>query len=199
MDKKFSIILLNLILALTLLPQMEAKETNDTWLVRSKDPVFTIYMSGMIVRGEPDAYAAGVISLKGSQFLSAEGWYKNGDAVHTFWGRKPIVYMANSTGGTYKIGLAVKNFAGHPGWTKPSGFSYFIVDVFVNNKRSGTLYIEASDTSLKSSYLSNPIYLKPGEQNIKFIWTNDSYNPKRSQDANIEIYSVLLERTPQAF
>lgn len=194
MAKKYLFFIFSLVLALVLSASWAAADSNKIWLLKStSDAAYTLWLDGTITCGEPDAITE-TVTLEANQYTSANKWFIRGNAIYTPWAKKPITYSFESKTGWARIGLTAKNFAGDgKGWTKPTGYSHFKVDVYVDNRRKGRIDIKASDTQINTEYL-NIEQLDKGKHKIKFIWVNDRYKPRQKQDANIEIHDVIIEQ-----
>lgn len=194
--KKYLLLMFTLMLALIFSASWATADANTIWLIKTKsEPIYTLWVDGTITFGEPDAIIE-TINIAPTQFnfaTSPRHWFIRGNAIYTPWQRKPLCYSFESKTGSTRVGLSAKNFGGGSGWTKPTGYSHFKVDVYVDNLRKGRLRIKASDTEVNTEYL-NIEQLDKGHHDIKFIWVNDKYAPGRKQDANIEIHDVLIEQ-----
>ncbi|MBN2436447.1 MAG: hypothetical protein JXK07_14390 [Spirochaetes bacterium] len=91
--------------------------------------------------------------------------------------------------GYYSLSVVAKNVFG----TLPDNYGYFNLSVSDNSgSAAGNILVPASDkTYQKGSAL---VYLNPGTNNLKLKWTNDYYI-EGSYDANIQIKSIMLNRT----
>jgi len=193
MTKKYLLLTFSLTLLLLFSASWARADYNKKWLIKSKtDLVYTLWLDGTITMGEPNVTTEST-TLNANEYISAYKWFVRGNAIYTPWTRKPITYSFESKKDSARIGLSAKNFAGGgKGWTKPTGYTHFKVDVYVDNRRKGRLRIKASDTQINTEYL-NIEQLDKGYHDIKFVWLNDKYAPGQKQDANIEIYNVSIE------
>lgn len=195
MSRKYLLLIFSLISLSVFSASWARADSNKIWLIKSKtEPVYTLWLDGTITFGEPEATTE-TATLEANEYVFANKWFVRGNAIYTPWARKPLIYSFESKKANVRIGLSAKNFAGGAsGWTKPTGYSHFKVDVYVDNRRKGRLKISASDTQVNTEYLDIE-QLDKGQHKIKFIWVNDKYNPGAKQDANIEIHNVSIQQT----